>query len=88
MHGARACAYSCTSSAVCPQSTEDLCRVNNNESSQDFNGNIISFLFVLSLAHNVFSAPAATQHREKRGVKREAEIDQLKDSLLVRQKNK
>lgn len=55
MHGARACAYSCTSSAVCPQSTEDLCRVNNNESSQDFDGNIISFLFVLSLAHNVFS---------------------------------
>jgi len=53
------CAYVCTRSPGCPHSGEDLCPVNNNESSQDFNGNIISCLFVLSLALGVFSVPAA-----------------------------
>ncbi|MEQ2264739.1 hypothetical protein XENORESO_018042 [Xenotaenia resolanae] len=40
-------------SKVRPSCGEALCHVNTNESSQDFNGNIISCLFVLYLALTV-----------------------------------
>lgn len=65
---------------------KDLCHVDNNVSSQDFNGNIISCLFVLSFPLNVFSLPAVIQYGEKHGMKKRVEFDQLKNSLLVGKK--
>ena len=64
-----------------PSRSKYLCHVNNNECSQDFNGNIISCLFVLSLALGVFSFPAAVQCGQNREMKKKKGRIWLKDGL-------
>lgn len=80
----RVCAYSCHVLLFALGAEKKLCHVNINESSQDFNGNIISCLFVLSLAHGVFSLPAVIQHRERDRWK--SKLNQVKDSFFGKNK--
>lgn len=63
-HLKAACVCVCVFVILFAHSSRDLCHVNNNERSQDFNGNIISYLFVLSLALEICSFPVFIQQRE------------------------